>query len=286
MKYFKYLTLCLLAVLFVSCSDKDVTYQMTPVENKAYVQIYYVAPMKAITANYMYYADLNGVEYGNSGSTFLAINNFIPSGGVGLYYTVDAGDLNLVFKDQKKNVKYNGVAKGLQAGKHYLIFIHNLEAEPAVIEDLDIPMFPGTAESATHCSVRFCNFLYEGYDANGNLVPFTDKLQYALQNTETKEYEPIGKPVAFGEATEYFTPTIIKTVFNSSGYQRRDLTLFRIDANTGENLGQLMYTNAKGTEVKFTDYWTWYIGRAYVQSLYGLRGDKSVPASLKQFGAL
>lgn len=283
MKYIKYLTLCLLMALVASCSDVDVTYQFEEVDNnnKAYVQIYYVVPLPSVPANYIYYVDINSVEHGNDGSTFLATYNFIPSGGVALYYAVDAGDLNIAFKGKDKVVKYSGTVKDLKPGKHYLAFVYDLTQEPKLLEAPEVPTFPGTAETATHCSVRFFNFLYE---ADG--TPFTDKIQYALKNTETGEYENVGEPVAFGEATSYFTPTIKKTVFNSQGYQRRDLTLFRIDANTGENLGQIKYTTVAGKEATFTYWWTWYIGRAYLQLLSGNRTNKANPMTLKQFGAL
>ena len=91
------------------------------------------------------------------------------------------------------------------------------------------------------------------------------------QDTETKEYSPVGEPVAFGEMTPWFTPIIHKTVYNSSGYQRRDVCLYRIDPVTHEIKERL-----------FLDYWNWYIGRAYRQIAGGNIGG-SPAIQLKQF---
>lgn len=287
MKLVKYISLCLLAVLAWSCQDKDVEFKFHKVDESkvAYVQIYNCPPLKAVTANYAYYLTLNGIEYGNNGSVFLRTYNFVPSGAVAKYYTVPAGDLTLTLLNSKKEQLYNQMVSGLEAGKHYILFIYNYNEAPKVFEDLEIPKFPGTAETAKHCSMRFFNFLYE---EDG--TPFADKLQYALRykNEETgeNEYEMIGEPVGFGEGTSYFTPEINKTVFNSSGYETRYITIYRIDAQTGENLGQLQYINSKGKEVAFTDYWTWYIGRAYHEVMGGIRTSSSITMTLAQYTAL
>lgn len=299
MKYIKCLTICLLMALVASCDKKDVEFPMHPVDTatEASLQVVYTAPLKAITANYMYYVDINGVEYSNNGSTFLATYNFIPSGAVARYYTVKAGDVDLVFKGADGSVKYQGKVTGLQAGKKYIAFVYDLAKDPILSEDLEIPMFPGTAETATHCSVKVYNFMYE---ADG--VPTTDKIQYALLKTDKDavaaaekiqdKYELVGKPVGFGECTGYFNPKIEKTVFNSQGYQRRDLTLFLTD-DAGElkldengNAIQLKYTKTNGTEAVFTDYWTWYIGRAYFEIIRGVRSSKTITMAITQFTAL
>ena len=98
MKYFKYIALLLLvAVTMGSCDKKDVSYMAEPVDEsaKAYIQIGYYEPVTAGAANYMYYIDINGVEYGNDGATFLATFNTVPSGGTNRYYAVDAGNVNI-----------------------------------------------------------------------------------------------------------------------------------------------------------------------------------------------
>lgn len=283
MKYIKYLTLCLLVALVASCADKDVTYQMTEVDNskKAYVQIAYVAPVANVTANYIYYVDLNGVEYGNSGSSFLPTYNFIPSGSTSRYYVVDAGSLKVDLKAAKKDsVIYSNTATGLEAGKHYIVFVYDLKSAPKVVETPEYPTFPGSGSTAEHCGMRLYNFVYE---ADG--TPMTDKIQYAFKDS-TGVYQPIGEPVAFGEASSYFTPSVKKEVFNSSGYETRYNTILRIDATTGASKGQLTYTTSGNVQATFTDYWTLYIGRVYHHVAVGNLSSSTAYLRVKNFTAL
>ena len=118
----------------------------------------------------------------------------------------------------------------------------------------------------------------------------TDKIQYGIQNIETKVYEPVGTPIAFGEATDFIPVDIDKegpggSGFNTLGSQRRDVCFFRIDAQTGENKGQLQYTNAKGKVGTFTDYWNWAIGRGYLDFARGVLDSKTYVVAIKQFVA-
>ena len=122
-----------------------------------------------------------------------------------------------------------------------------------------------TRTNLSLCRVQFVNVFYE----NGE--PIKDKVQYGLQNLDTKEYEPVGEPVAFGEVTSWFMPVVRKTVYNSSGSQRRDVCLFRVDPQTNQI-----------KERMFDDWWTWYIGRAYRQIGAGNVGG-SPALTLKQF---
>ena len=122
-----------------------------------------------------------------------------------------------------------------------------------------------TRTNLSLCRVQFVNVIYE----NGE--PIKDKVQYGLQNLDTKEYEPVGEPVAFGEVTSWFMPVVRKTVYNSSGSQRRDVCLFRVDPQTNQI-----------KERMFDDWWTWYIGRAYRQIGAGNVGG-SPALTLKQF---
>ena len=156
MKFFKYIALLLLvAVTMGSCDKKDVSYMVEPVDEsvKAYVQVGYYAPVTAGAANYMYYIDINGVEYGNSGSTFLATFNTVPSGGTNRYYAVDAGNINLKLHSR---VKVGETPEGepiyeypivydqnvtVEAGKRYCIYVHDLNKAPIPIEMAPAPEF-------------------------------------------------------------------------------------------------------------------------------------------------
>lgn len=287
MKYFKYIALLLLvAVTMGSCDKKDVSYMAEPVDesSKAYIQVGYYEPVTAGAANYMYFIDINGVEYGNDGATFLATFNTVPSGGTNRYYAVDAGNVNLklhkrvsdgnggytypVVYDQNVNV---------EAGKRYCLYVHDLTKAPIPIEMTPAPEFSPALDTDSLCRVQFINLLYE---ADG--TPHTGKVQYGVQNLDTKEYEPVGTPIGFGECTPWFMVNIRKTVYNSSGSQRREVCLFAVD-NTGKVTGKLPYTLSNGNTGEFTDYWTWYIGRAYRQIAAGNCGSKTIRCTLYQF---
>ncbi len=287
MKYFKYIALLLLvAVTMGSCDKKDVSYMAEPVNEsqKAYIQIGYYAPVTAGAANYMYFVDINGVEYGNDGATFLATFNTVPSGGTNRYYVVDAGNVNIKLhkRESDGNGGYNYPVVydqnvTVEAGKRYCLYVHDLNKAPIPIEMTPAPEFSPALDTDSLCRVQFINLLYE---ADG--TPHTGKVQYGVQNLDTKEYEPVGTPIGFGECTPWFTVNIRKTVYNSSGSQRREVCLFAVD-NTGKVTGKLPYTLSNGNTGEFTDYWTWYIGRAYRQIAAGNCGSKTIRCTLYQF---
>ena len=287
MKYFKYIALLLLvAVTMGSCDKKDVSYMAEPVDEsaKAYIQVGYYEPVTAGAANYMYFIDINGVEYGNDGATFLATFNTVPSGGTNRYYAVDAGNVNLKLhkrvSDGNGGYNYPVVYDQnvtVEAGKRYVLYVHDLNKAPIPIEMTAAPEFGKALDTDSLCRVQFVNLLYE---ADG--TPYTGKVQYGVQNLDTKEYEPVGEPISFGEVTQWFTVKIRKTVYNSSGSQRREVCLFAVD-NSGHVTGKLPYTLSNGNQGEFTDYWTWYIGRAYRQIAAGNCGSKSIRCTLYQF---
>ena len=278
MKCFKYIALLLLvAVTMGSCEKKDVSYMAEPVDEsqKAYVQVGYYEPVTAGAANYMYFIDINGVEYGNDGATFLATFNTVPSGGTNRYYAVDAGNVNLKLhkrvSDGSGGYTYPVVYDQnvtVEAGKRYCLYVHDLNKAPIAIEMTPAPEFGKALDTDSLCRVQFINLLYED-----DGIPYTGK---------TKEYEPVGEPIGFGECTSWWYTKIRKTVYNSSGSQRREVCLFAVD-NNGNVTGMLPYTKSNGTVGEFTDYWTWYIGRAYRQIAAGNCASKSIRCTLYQF---
>lgn len=257
MKYFKYVALLLLvAVTMGSCDKKDVSYMAEPVDEDqmAYVQIGYYEPVANVAANYIYFIDLNGVEYGNNGASFLATYNTVPSMATNRYYAVKAGNVNLKMhtrvSDGEGGYNYPAVYDQnviLEAGKRYVLNVYDMNKPPIATEVTAAPEFSPSLDTDSLCRVQFINLIYE---PDG--TPMTDKVQFGLQDLDTKEYYPVAEPVAFGECTSWFKVLIRKTVYNSQGSQRRDVCLYRIDGETGENLG-----------IMFKDYWTWTIGRAY-----------------------
>ena len=287
MKFFKYIALLLLvAVTMGSCEKKDVSYMAEPVDEsqKAYVQVGYYEPITAGAANYMYFIDINGVEYGNDGATFLATYNTVPSGGTNRYYAVDAGNINLKLHKRVSNgsggydypVVYDQNVT-VEAGKRYVLYVHDLNKAPIPIEMTAAPEFGRALDTDSLCRVQFVNLLYE---ADG--TPHTGLVQFGVQNLDTKEYEPVAEPIRFGECTNWFYVKIRKTTYNSSGSQRREVCLFAVD-ESGNVTGMLPYTKSNGTIGDFTDYWTWYIGRAYREIAAGNCGSSSIRCALYQF---
>ena len=184
MKFFKYIALLLLvAVTMGSCDKKDVSYMAEPVDesSKAFIQVGYYEPITAGAANYMYFIDINGVEYGNDGATFLATFNTVPSGGTNRYYAVDAGTVNLKLHKRESDgsggynypVVYDQNVN-LEAGKRYVLYVHDLNKAPIPIEMTAAPEFSPSLDTDSLCRVQFVNLLYE---ADG--TPYTGKVQYA-----------------------------------------------------------------------------------------------------------
>lgn len=169
---------------------------------------------------------------------------------------------------------YDQTSQAVEAGKHYSVVVHLLNQQPTIIERGEIPLIT-SSNTAEYAAVRFYNFMFE----DGN-TPYPNKIQLRLKNTETGVYENVCDPIGFGEATPWFTPSVIKTVYNSAGSQRRDLDLIVVDPATGTELDQLKYTRSNGTEAVFTDYWTLAIGRGYSWWLCGTRGEKTFPVQI------
>ena len=282
MKFLKYISICLVALLFASCDNKDIDFNEDPVTDQAQIQVAYMCPKKAETANYIYTVVINGVEYCNNGSSFLATYNYVPSGAVGLFYTDKPGDVNIRFLNKKGEEVYN-TNINVASGSKQMVVVYDFAQAPAIVPFKEPLKFPGVAETGNKCSVRLYNFLFESEG-----VPMTDKIQLGLQNTETKEYAPVGEPIAFGQATEFIPVDIDKekgSGFNTSGYQRRDICIYRIGAD-GENKGVIQYTKSTGATAGFTDYWNWYIGRGYLEFMRGVLDSKTFVVAMTQFTAL
>ena len=108
MKFLKYISICLLAVIAASCSKEDIKYPIDDVAPKqAQIQVAYMCPKTAIAANQIYTVVINGQKYSNNGSVFLDVYNYVPSGDVGLFYVVKPGEVSIQFLDKKNNEVYN-----------------------------------------------------------------------------------------------------------------------------------------------------------------------------------
>ena len=290
MKYLNYIAFLVLLAIASACSDKNVEYNMEPVDtaHQAELQIFYMTPKTAVSSNYIYQVGINGINYANNGSTLITTFNGVPGGAVGMYYTVASGDVTITLFHRLDGVNidaqpfYTGKARGLKAGGKYQVFVVDDNADPIVLEAGEMPTFGGSTQTAEYCGTKWYNFMYE---ADG--TPSTDKLQLYIQGDSTKQYdEPLGKPIGFGECTDWESLHVTKTVYNSQGYQSRYYTFHVIDGTTGEDKGQLEYvSNTAGRVKAFTDYWTWYIGRQYRLYVHGVRTSKTVRVALSRWTA-
>lgn len=280
MKVIKYLTCILALSLVFSCDKHEIMYNTDDVDaNTAEFQLHYFEPVNNVAANYIDSVFVNDVLYSSvNGSGQLLPYNGVPGGGVGRFFAVKAGQVNFKFY-RKGKVVYNETVT-LNSGKQN-VFVHNLSKAPVVLDNQspynDITHATGTVDTwntDSIATVKFCNFLYE--DAT---TPYQGKIQYQYEDTRTKEWKNLGKPVGFGEATDRITIRVVKTVFNSSGYCRVN---YRILDESGEVL-QVM--NSNGKMVNFSDWWTAYIGRAYMHIYGGIRTAKPV-STIKQWTSL
>lgn len=278
MKYFKYIIMSLVLVAAAtSCSDRDVEFPWEPVDTstKAFVQIMYMSPMKTAAANNIFKIMLNDQVYENNGSAILTYYNGTPGGNSGLFYTVDAGDVNIKLwkSDMSDGAEVYNNKFHVEAGKYYSVVVHLFDLPPTVIERGELPVFI-TAGTVENSGVKFYNFMFE--DDN---TPYPGKLQLRFQNPETKVYENAGKPVGFGEATEWLTPTVIKTDYNSAGSQVRYIDVVNADGTP------LSYVDGDKTVPQFTDWWTLGIGRSYMWFMYGTRNSKTKALAIKSWAA-
>lgn len=266
MKVIKYLTYSLaLMLLLVSCDKHEMKFvDNEEVVDMAEFQLHYFEPISNTAAYYIDSVFVNGVLYSSvNGSGQLLPYNGVPGGGVGKFFSVNPGNVNFKFY-RGGNIVYDQNVN-LTVGKQNVI-VHDMNLAPIVIDNgYPYQHTSGTPNVATWNTdsletVKFVNLLYE--DAN---TPYSGKLQYQWQNPRTKEWENLGNPVAFGEATERAPILIVKATFNSSGSCRID---YRILTEDGE---VLQVANSGGKMVNYSDYWTGYIGRSYMHFFRGIR---------------
>lgn len=279
MKILKYLTCSLALLAMVASCDKHEILYNTEEAKAAEFQLHYFEPITNTSTNYIdsvYVNDklLSGIDGGGN----LATYNGIPGGSTGRFFCVEPGDVNFKFY-RKGEVVYNQNIT-LTAGKQNVI-VHDLN-KPGVVLDNGYPYqhVSGVANAATWdtdslATIMFVNMIYE---TPGQ--PYEGKLQYQWQNFRTKEWENLGEPVGFGEATERCPVLVIKEVFNSSGYRRIDYRILDEDGNIFQHF------NSSGKFTNYSDWWNGYIGRSYMHILSGIRQDKTNRVAVKVWTSL
>ena len=283
MKITKFIGLCLIAVSAVSCEKHEIEYMTTPKSNDmAEIQLHYFVPVTATATNNIYKMEIGRQEYVNNGAAVVSTYNAVPSGSVGRFYTTAAGDVNIkLYKGTDLELVYDKNAK-LTSGKQN-VFVYDFDKDPIVFDNGYPYETNTTMDTDSTCWVKFYNFLYEKEGEYSTL-----KLQYQYQYTTKEgsksEWKNIGSPIAFGESTGWQPITVIKSIFNSSGYARIDYKI-KVQDENGEYTQDLQVWNSNGKYVSYSDYWNGYIGRRYHHILKGMRSAKPI-SSVSQFTAL
>ena len=278
MKKFKFLVYSLaLALMVASCDKHELMFNTIPA-GEAEFQLHYFEPINNAAAYYIDSVFVNGVLYSSvNGSGQLLPYNGVPGGGIGKFFSINPGDVNLKFY-RKGEVVYDQMVT-LNKGKQNVI-VHDMNKAPIVVDNgypyQHVSGTPSVANWDTDSleTVKFVNVLYE---SEGQ--PYEGKLQYQWQHPTTKEWHNLGEAGAFGEATERAPISVIKTTHNSSGSCRIN---YRILTEDGE---QLQIVNSGGKTVNYSDYWTGYIGRSYMHFFSGIR-TKNGFCQVKQWTSL
>lgn len=285
MKIFKYIAAAaVLLTTLASCEKNTIEFPMEQVNEQAQIQLHYMVPLATATANNIFKVELNDqVLVQPSNAAVISTFNGIPGGQTGLYYAVEPGKVRIrLYQGANHTPVYDKVAN-VPAGK-YNVFVHDFNSDPVVISTGYGPngfTFPTNTVAGTDSAtyVRFYNFMYEEAGK-----PYVGKLQYQYQRTNLDksktEWANLGKPVAFGECTDWTKLTCNPVPAASYGDTRFD---FRILTENGE---ELMVTNTSNKEVKYTDYWTERPGRRYQHIFRGIRTSKAPNAGVSQWTAL
>lgn len=284
MKNIKYLLFsAFAAVALVSCTKHSLSF--APEEDAsdmAQFQITYVEPI-AVNANNAIdsvYVN-NKLVAGSTGAGQLAVNGtypYGPSSATGTFFTAPKGDVNIKFY-RKGNLVYDRSVT-LNSGK-YELFVYKLDKDPIVLDNL-YP-YKGNPDRATTetfntdsiARIRFYNFAFKG----DNNTPYPGKIQYQWCHDKSKgatgrggadgNWQNIGDPVGFGEATIRQEIQVWKETFNSSGNEQ--LWFRGIDE--------------EGNVIIANDYWTTYIGTSVKHIYRGIKGG-SPSAGITLSGSL
>jgi len=302
MKIIKYLSLVFLSVLAFSCGENIIEYDTTTVgDDIAEFQIHYFVPVVSNTANNIVMIKINDVVYNNN-TTPLVPYNGMPSGGVGLFYTVKSGPVNIKFyKDifDSQGVYVETILAydkntTLKPGKQN-VFVYDLEKEPVVFEN-GYPFEKRVSyDTDTVAYVKFYNFLYDTAgkpydqplqyqyqytynpiytlaDQENGLIPEGKKVGDAVPSTDQKRspWLNCGPPCAFGETSGWVEIPTKKSVYVSSGYARIDYRI-TIPGDDGKYETVLQVWNSSSRYISYSDYWTAYVGRHYHHIFAGFR---------------
>ena len=284
MKNIKYLLFsAFAAVAIIGCQKHDLHFAPeVDASDMAEFQICYVEPIAANAINAIDSVFVNGkLVAGSTGVGQLTVNGtypYGPSAGTGTFFTAPKGAINIQFY-RKGNMVYDRTVN-LQNQK-YELFVYKLDQDPIILDNL-YP-YKGNPDRATTATfdtdsiarIRFYNFAFQG-DAN---TPYPGKIQYQWCHDKSKgatgrggadgNWQNIGDPVGFGEATIRQEIQVWKETFNSSGNEQ--LWFRGIDENNNVVIAN--------------DYWTTYIGTSVKHIYRGVKGG-SPAAGITLSGSL
>lgn len=266
-----------------SCKKHVIEYNAKEMGNQAEFQLHYMVPLAAGDTNNIYKVEINDQLYSNNFGV-LATYNGVPSGAVGRFYYTRIGENNIkLYKGTDLELVYDQNCTLTKEKQNVVVYDFN---KPPIVIDNEFPYIPLVTDSTSTVSwIRFFNFLY---DTVG--VPTPLKLQYQWQYFI--HYDPdslsgwynLGKPVAFGEATDWDTVHVNKSVKISEGYGRINYRIRVIDQN-GNDTGSLEVMNSRGNMVDYSDWWNAYVGRRRFHFFAGMRTEDPV-SGVRQFTEL
>lgn len=273
----KYFGLVLLITSLFSCEKNVVEYKATPITDKAEFQLHYFVPVNAVAANNITKVEVNGLLYANPKAP-LATYNAVPSGGVGLFYAVDPGQVNLkLYQGTNGETLVYDKNVTLANGKQN-VFVHDFALDPIVFDNGHPYSKNVTLNTDSTAWIKFYHFLYETAGVTNGL-----KIQYQFVDPNNVDVN-IGPPISFGETTGWQPVLVRKSTFNSTGSRLITFKIKVIDSG-GNDIGNLQVRNASGSMVNYTGTATLFIGRRYHHIMSGFRAATPI-SSVRAFTAL
>jgi hypothetical protein len=281
MKIVKYLGLVLIIAAAFSCTKNEVIYNADTITGTAEFQLHYYNPVTTAATNNINRVEVNGQLFANIKAP-LNTYNAVPNGGVGRFFTVAPGSVNIKLyqgtTDPLTLVYDKNVT--LVEGKQN-VFVHDFTKDPITYNN-GYP-YPRnlTEKTDSICWIKFYNILYE----TAALGPTALRLQYQYIDYRTTLPVNIGPPVAFGETTDWQPVTVVKDNNISAGSRLMTFKIKTVDAS-GNIIGDLQIMGTGGTYAAYTSTFTCAIARRYHQVMSGFRAVAAPNSSVRTFTAL
>lgn len=238
-----------------------------------------------LRSNYdrIYRIEINGYTIGGT-SEILPRYSGYPNL-VGSFISVDPGDVNIKLYGGRYEDQPDPDTGGQTTTRvlvHYLYYDGNVRLDSGdkghcVIYSKDrdpvfVPLGTLPAQTDGTAAVRLYNFMFDSYG-----VPTTRKVQLRMLDVDgDNEYHNLGKPIAFGEATDW------ELTYVHSSRQRRDFDIVLVDDEGNQE--PLTWVNSSNRLMEgFTDYWTLYVDSAYAWYLRGVRDDKNYALAITEW---